>query len=99
MKARVLMPVVLLLVVAGVALFAWHPWRREATNRILLSGNIEMTEVDVAFKVPGKLIERAFDEGDTVRKGAVVARLDRDSLLRQSDEAQAALAVAQAQLA
>ena len=81
------------------ALFAWHPWRSKTRTSIVLSGNIEMTQVDIAFKVPGKLIERNFDEGDTVPKGAVVARLDRESLLQQRDQAEAALAVAEAQLA
>jgi HlyD family secretion protein len=38
-------------------------------------------------------------EGDSVRKGQVLARLDRDQLLQQKAAAEAALAAAQAQLA
>ena len=52
-----------------------------------------MTEVDISFKVPGKLVERNYDEGDTVAKNAVVARLDRDSLVQQRAQAEASIAV------
>jgi HlyD family secretion protein len=38
------------------------------------------------------------DEGDSVKKGMIVARLDKDQLLRQRDREQAALAEAQSQL-
>jgi HlyD family secretion protein len=99
MNNKLLIALPAAVVIGGIALYAWHPWRSEDTNRIVLSGNIEMTQVDIAFKIPGKLIERNFDEGDAVPKGAVVARLDRESLLRQRDQAEAALSVAEAQLA
>jgi len=93
-----IIPVVLVIaVVAG--LLWWHPWKKEDSNRIVMSGNIEMTEVDIAFKVPGRLIERAVNEGDTVAKGTVVARLDRDQLQQQRLQAEASVAVAEAQLA
>jgi HlyD family secretion protein len=55
--------------------------------------------VDIAFKTSGKLVERAVDEGDAVQKGQVVARLDRDQLLRQREAQVASLAAAEAQLA
>ena len=55
---------------------------RRRSNRIMVSGNIELTEVNIAFKTPGRLVERTVDEGDAVKKGQVVARLDRDQLLR-----------------
>ncbi|MGC9970111.1 MAG: efflux RND transporter periplasmic adaptor subunit [Bryobacteraceae bacterium] len=60
-------------------------------NAIRLSGNIELTEVNISFKIAGRLIERAVTEGDPVKKGMVVARLDKEQLLAQRDRAQAAL--------
>jgi HlyD family secretion protein len=81
---------------------AWYFWRGRSendANRILLSGNIELDEVDIAFKVPGQLIERAVKEGDRVQRGQTVARLNRDSLLQQREQAVAALDMAKAQLA
>ena len=59
----------------------------------MVSGNIELTEVNIAFKTAGRLIERTVDEGDTVKKGQVIARLDRDQLLAQRDREAAGLAI------
>ena len=60
-------------------------------NAIRLSGNIELTQVNISFKIAGRLIERAVNEGDPVKKGMVVARLDKEQLLAQRDRAKAAL--------
>lgn len=92
--------IVLILVVLGAAgLLAFRSLRPEPTNRIVVSGNIELTQVDIAFKTSGRLIERTVDEGDPVQKGMVIARLDREQLLHQRDTAAAALSTAEAQLA
>jgi HlyD family secretion protein len=65
----------------------------------MISGNIELTEVNIAFKTSGRLIERNADEGDAVKRGMVIARLDRDQLLAQKEMQQAGLESAQSQLA
>ena len=87
--------VLLLVVLATSASCSW--WSREDEDRILLSGNIELTQVDMAFKAPGKILELAFDEGDEVRAGAVVARLDTDQLEKQRIRELASVAVAESQ--
>jgi HlyD family secretion protein len=98
MKKRViLILVVLAAIVAGV--YAYRSANRAPSNRIVVSGNIELTEVNVAFKTAGRLIERNAGEGDTVKKGQVMARLDRDQLNAQRQREAAAVASAEAQLA
>jgi len=72
---------------------------RTPDNRILVSGNIELTEVNIAFKTSGRLIERTVDEGDPVKAGQEIARLDRDQLSRQREQSEAALVSSQSQLA
>jgi hypothetical protein len=47
-------------------------------NRLVIFGNIELTEVNIGFKTAGRQVERTVDERDTVRKGQVIARLGRD---------------------
>jgi HlyD family secretion protein len=98
MKKRIIILVVVLAVSAA-AYYVLRGRNSQPSDRIRVSGNIELTEVDVGFKVAGKLVERTVNEGDRVEKGAVVARLDREQLLRQREQAQAALELAQAQLA
>src|SRR6516225_12351997 len=90
MEKKRLVPVVVVAAVAVAAVSVYRWSHQTDPNTIRVSGNIELTEVNISFKAPGKLVERAFDEGDTVRKGAVVARLDQEQLLGQRDRARAA---------
>jgi HlyD family secretion protein len=91
--------VIILVVVGAAGSLAYFSLRPEATNKIIVSGNIELTQVDIAFKSSGRLVERKVDEGDTVQKGEVIALLDREQLLHQRENAVATLATAEATLA
>ena len=82
-----ILPIAILLGLGGAALY-WFLWRdTELPDELIISGNIEMTEVDIAFKTPGKIDELLVEEGDAVRAGDVIARLDSEQLLRQRDRA------------
>lgn len=67
-------------------------------NEIHVSGNIEMTQVAVAFKYPGRVVTIDVEEGALVRKGQVLARSDRESVQKQKDRDEAAVSTAAAQL-
>jgi HlyD family secretion protein len=62
------------------------------------SGHIEATEVRLAAKVGGRLLEAPFEEGDAVRTGQVVARLDTVDAEHQLAQARATVEAADAQL-
>jgi HlyD family secretion protein len=81
---------------AGLESCGW--FRKVPTDRISLSGNIELTQVNIAFKVSGKLAELPIDEGVEVRKGSVVGRLDAVQLQRQRSRDRASLTLAETQL-
>jgi len=99
MKKRIII-IVLVLAAAGVAgVYAYRNMGRAPDNRLLVSGNIELTEVNIAFKTAGRLIERNVDEGDAVKQGQIIARLDRDQLTAQRARETAGLESAQSQLA
>jgi HlyD family secretion protein len=84
MKRRIVIPILLVAVALGVTVVLRSGWlHREDPNHIQVSGNIELTEVDISFKVPGKLVQRTVDEGDFVKKGQLIARIDRDQVDRQ----------------
>ena len=98
MKKIIILLVVVL--IAGVILRVyWTDWFHSSDpNRLAISGNIELTQVDISFKVPGKLIELKVDEGTYVKKGEVIARIDRQQVERQRARDEAGLAGAQVQL-
>ncbi|HUP03157.1 MAG TPA: efflux RND transporter periplasmic adaptor subunit [Bryobacteraceae bacterium] len=97
-KRAFILVVVAAAVIAGV--FAYRSGiGRTPDDRIMVSGNIELTEVNIAFKTAGRLIERTVDEGDSVKKGQTIARLDRDQLVAQRERQAADMASAEAQLA
>ena len=67
---------------------------------ISASGTIEpQARVGLAFESPGRVADVAVDVGDRVEAGDVLARLDTSRLALQVQQAQAALALAEAQLA
>lgn len=71
---------------------------KQATGPIRLSGNIEATDAQVSFKVAGRVVERPVDEGQVVRAGELIARLDDSELKQEVARQEAQVAVAQAQL-
>jgi HlyD family secretion protein len=99
MKKRILILVIVVLAAAAAYLFFTKQKAEQAKNQILVSGNIELTEVNIAFKTSGRLLERSVDEGDLVKKGQVIARLDHDQLSAQREREAAGLQSAIAQLA
>jgi HlyD family secretion protein len=99
MKKRIAFVIIPVLVFAGAYVLISKRSGKNPANSIAVSGNIELTEVNIAFKTAGKLIERTVDEGDVVKKGQVIARLDQDQLLAQRDRETAALNSALSQFA
>ena len=95
---RAIIPI-LLVAGAGYAFYRFRGSSHDTANRIVVSGNIELTEVNIAFKTAGKLMERSVDEGAVVKKGQVIARLDREQLVAEREREVAGLESARAQLA
>jgi HlyD family secretion protein len=99
MRKRILIVIIVLLAAFGAYLLFFDRAGKNANDQIIVSGNIELTEVNIAFKTSGRLLERTVDEGDVVKKGQLIARLDRDQLLAQRDREAAGLQSANSQLA
>jgi HlyD family secretion protein len=87
--------VIILTVLAAAAILAVVFWPRSGLNGdqngIVFTGNIELLQTDVAFKFPGRMVELLVDEGDSVQKSQLVARLDDRQLQDQKREAEAQL--------
>ena len=94
MKKRILLLVVV--AAAGVALGMWRTGQfSKPNNRILVSGNLELTLVDLSFKIAGRMTELTVREGDFVKKGQLIARLDPVQLQQQTARDRAAIFNAQ----
>jgi len=69
-------------------------------DSVALTGTVHaQSEINLAFRIDGRLIERAVSVGDIVRPGQLVARLDPQNEDSSLQSAQAQLAAARAQLA
>jgi len=87
---------------AALALFlaACSPSGGSRTGALVVSGNLEVTDAQLGFKIPGRVLERPVSEGDRVQVGQLLARLDdaeqRDQLaLRRAELAGAEAALAE----
>ena len=73
--------------------------KRTGGETISLTGTVQaQTEVNLAFRIDGRMVERLVNVGDSVKGGQVVARLDPDNEKNALRAAQAAVTAAAAQL-
>lgn len=88
MKKYVLLGIILLLII-GLVFGLFFYFKKPNETEILLYGNIEIREVSLSFRVSGKLADLYFEEGDYVKKGQMVAKLQDDTFLADLAEAKA----------
>lgn len=60
----------------GYAAYRYLP-RERAGGALVLFGNVDIRQVDLAFKVAGRVAAMPVDEGDRIAAGQVVAELDK----------------------
>ena len=82
------LPIVLIALAAAGAAW-WFTHRRAPGDEIVLYGNVDLREVDLAFNDSQRVVNVLVQEGDRVRKGQVLAQLDTSRLTPQLDEAEA----------
>jgi HlyD family secretion protein len=83
----------------ALALSACHRTDANRDGNITLSGNIEVVDAQLSFKIPGRVVQRPVFEGDQVKAGQLVAQLDDIEQRQQLTLRRAELAAAQAVLA
>jgi len=81
--------IIVLLIIAGSASWVYRTYRGENKTTLTLYGNVDIREVTLGFRVPGKLSKLLYDEGDKVKAGEVMARLDDEPYRNQLTGAQA----------
>lgn len=85
-------------IVAGVIGFLWMQRTAHDDSLLRLYGNVDIREVQLAFRQPGRVAQMAFDEGDAVTSGTRMAALDAQPYQEALAAAEASVQVAQAEL-
>lgn len=100
-KRRIGLAAGVLVVLAGLFLagraLGW--WGSDGRDELKLYGNVEIREVQLGFRVGGRIAELLVDEGDRVSAGQVLARLDTRPLQDRLASAEARLDAASAGVA
>ncbi len=97
-KGRVAVAVIILAIAGG----GWYWYNAEAhvaATTLTLYGNVDIREVELGFRVPGRLTEMLVDEGDVVTKGQRLAVIDSEPYRQAVALAEARVQLAQANMA
>src|SRR5574339_1093550 len=83
-----------LLVAAATAVYVWTRRAPTEPSRVLeLHGNVDIRQISLAFDGSGRISELHAEEGDVVKAGTVLARIDTRTLELQVDQALADIRV------
>jgi HlyD family secretion protein len=95
---KILIAAAVLIVLAAGVILVSSLVNRDDSGTISVSGNIEVTTVELSFKIPGRVSERLLDEGEMVKSGQVVAKLDPADLVHEMASRRAEVQGARAML-
>jgi HlyD family secretion protein len=87
------------LLIAGLATRGFGLFGARQPMELALSGNVDIRQVDLGFRVAGRIAGISFDEGARVAAGAVLARLDAEPYEASAEAARAQVGVNAAALA
>jgi HlyD family secretion protein len=96
MRRRILIVIAALVVLATAGWFLYRQFTGDRPDKLILHGNVDIRQVNLGFRVSGRLSAMKYEEGDLVRAGDVVALLDDGPYQDQVHLAEAQVAQAQA---
>ena len=72
---------IIIIVVAGGGFLLWRLKKEEtSTGKLILYGNVDIRQVNLAFNVTERIREMLVEEGDRVEKGQLLASLEKTRL-------------------
>lgn len=99
------------IILAAAATAGWFAWQERLSKRlpdgiVTANGRVEANQVEIATKLPGRIVDITLREGDVVEAGAIVARIDAaefeaqlNQSLAEAQRARQSLAAAEAAIA
>ncbi len=98
-RRRILVIAAVLVVLACGGVYAWRMHgASDPAAAFSLSGNVDVHQVELAFRVAGRIAQLQLDEGASVQAGMSIAELDRVPFENDFAAAQAQVAQARAEL-
>ena len=96
MKTKILIPLALVILsgIAFIFYFFYSEKVEEEKEALVIYGNVDIRQVDLGFRVFGRVTTLYFDEGDEVMPGQLMAQLDRVPYNEQVDAARGRLSEA-----
>lgn len=98
MLRKLLILFVIVAVIGGIVGYYFYRQDNDK-NQIVLFGNVDVRQVDISFRISGRVSEMFFEEGDLVQPGALMGVLDKKPYLDQVRQAAAAVSSTRASLA
>jgi len=98
-RRTIIIAIVALAVAAGLAAWAAGLFGSGREDTLRLYGNVDVREVDMAFRVSGRIASIPVDEGERVKPGQLIATIDPAPIADRVAQASAAVGQAQANLA
>jgi HlyD family secretion protein len=89
MRRRKIAVIVAAVVAAGLIYYFKFFLPGLSNGQIKASGHIEVTEVDMSFRIPGHVAKLYVDEGMKPKKGEALAELDQEIIKARRDQAEA----------
>lgn len=90
MKKSIIAIFVIIIIITGLSI--WFKTKdSESNDHLTLYGNVDIRQVSLAFEPTGRIQELYVEEGDNVKKGDILAKLNTDSLKIQAKQAEAQL--------
>lgn len=74
MKKKLILLIVIICVMSG--FYVYHHREKPDPNVLTLFGNIEIRQVDLGFRVEGKIAKMLVEEGDAVKRGQLLGFLE-----------------------
>lgn len=99
MTKKVVFAVVALVVVASAIGWWWNRNRAESDGEIVLYGNVDIRQVELAFKISERIVHMYAREGQLVKQGELVADLETSRATQSLRLAEAQMAAQAQQLA
>lgn len=85
---RIFIALTVIIIIAAITVGEYFYFQnKDETNEIVLYGNVDVRQVDIAFRVSGRVKELYYEEGDFVPEGSLMAVLEKtpyDSEIQQA---------------